>query len=133
MRAFEDFQVGEAVDCGPVTVTAEAIKSFAAGSIRSRCISTKPRAEQGRGRAVRLRPARRLHVMRLMVDGFLRDTTSMGSPGVDEVRYLAPVRPGDRLTLRLEVIEMRASKAAPTWEFSARSHLLNRTASPCCG
>ena len=47
--------------------------------------------------------------MRLLVDAFLRDTMSMGSPGVDEMRYLAPVRAGDSLTLRLEVIDMRPS------------------------
>jgi acyl dehydratase len=37
----------------------------------------------------------------------------MGSPGVEEVRYLAPVRPGDRLTLRLEVLDARASRSRP--------------------
>jgi acyl dehydratase len=47
--------------------------------------------------------------MRLLVDGFLRDTGSMGSPGVDEIRYLAPVRAGDSLTMRLEVTGLRPS------------------------
>ena len=51
--------------------------------------------------------------MRLLVDGFLRDTKSMGSPGVEEVRYLAPVRAGDSLSLRLEVTNLRAVGEPP--------------------
>jgi acyl dehydratase len=47
--------------------------------------------------------------MRLLVDAFLGDTNSMGSPGVDEIRYLAPVRAGDSLAMRLEVIGLRPS------------------------
>src|SRR3954470_8801958 len=37
----------------------------------------------------------------------------MGSPGVDEVKWLAPVRPGDRLTVRSTVVETRASRTRP--------------------
>ena len=38
--------------------------------------------------------------MRLFYDGFLKDTASLGSPGIDELRWLKPVRPGDTLTAR---------------------------------
>jgi acyl dehydratase len=55
--------------------------------------------------------------MRLLVDGFLRDTSSMGSPGVDEIRYLAPVRAGDSLTMRLEVTGLRPSASRPDLGF----------------
>ena len=51
--------------------------------------------------------------MRLMADGFLLDSTSMGSPGVEETRWLKPVRPGDRLTLRRTVLDARASNSRP--------------------
>jgi acyl dehydratase len=37
----------------------------------------------------------------------------MGAPGVDEVKWLRPVRPGDELTLRATVLESRASKSRP--------------------
>lgn len=39
--------------------------------------------------------------MRLYVDAYLRDTTGRGSPGVDELRWPTPVRPGDTLTASL--------------------------------
>ena len=45
-------------------------------------------------------------------DGMLRDS-SMGSPGIDELRWLAPVRPGDTLHTEAEVLEVRPSKSKP--------------------
>ena len=41
----------------------------------------------------------------------------MGAPGVDEVRWLKPVRPGDELSLRATVLETRASKSRPDMGF----------------
>jgi acyl dehydratase len=52
-------------------------------------------------------------MMRMMCDGFLGCTASMGSPGVNEVRWLAPLRPGDDLLLDVEVTEARVSKSRP--------------------
>lgn len=51
--------------------------------------------------------------MRLFVDGFLENAAAMGSPGVDELRWLKPVRPGDRLTARLEIVAIRPSSSRP--------------------
>ncbi|MET3117205.1 acyl dehydratase [Undibacterium sp. GrIS 1.8] len=48
-------------------------------------------------------------IMRLVVDGFLNDSTSMGSPGLDEIRWILPVRPGDTLTVTAETLESRPS------------------------
>jgi acyl dehydratase len=53
-------------------------------------------------------------MMRMIYDGFLHKTASMGSPGVDQMRWLAPFRPGDDLTLNVEVLEARESKSRPT-------------------
>ena len=52
-------------------------------------------------------------MMRLLVDGLLRRAASLGSPGVDQVRWLKPVRPGDTLEAKMEVVESRASKSKP--------------------
>jgi acyl dehydratase len=52
-------------------------------------------------------------MMRMMVDGFIGRTASMGSPGVNELRWLAPLRPGDDLTLDVEVMEARVSRSRP--------------------
>jgi acyl dehydratase len=49
--------------------------------------------------------------MRLLYDGFVLRSTSMGSPGIEEVRWLRPVRPGDTLSAKLTVREARASRS----------------------
>ncbi len=51
--------------------------------------------------------------MRLLVDGFLSHATSMGSPGVEQIRWLRPVRPGDTLHARIRVLEIRPSQSKP--------------------
>lgn len=51
--------------------------------------------------------------MRLFADGLLLRAEAMGSPGVDELRWLRPVRPGDTLEARLEVLEVRPSRSRP--------------------
>jgi acyl dehydratase len=51
--------------------------------------------------------------MRLMWETFLKDTASLGSPGVDEVRWLKPVRPGDTLRVRFTVLEALPSRSKP--------------------
>ena len=51
--------------------------------------------------------------MRLLCDSFLLQVHSMGSPGVDELRWLGPVRPGDTLSAILRIDEVRASKSKP--------------------
>jgi len=52
-------------------------------------------------------------VMRMMVDSYLRDSASLGSPGVDNVRWLKPVRPGDTIRATRTVVEARVSKSRP--------------------
>lgn len=61
--------------------------------------------------------------MRLLVDGLLGKAASLGSPGLDETRWLKPVRPGDTLRARAVVRETRPSRSKPdrgtvkiTWE-----------------
>ncbi len=48
--------------------------------------------------------------MRLMCDGYLLESACVGSPGIDEMRFIKPVRPGDTLRLRSSVIESAPSK-----------------------
>jgi acyl dehydratase len=52
-------------------------------------------------------------VMRLMVDHFLNHSSSAGSPGLEGVKWLKPVYPGDTLTARLCVTEARPLKSRP--------------------
>lgn len=52
-------------------------------------------------------------VMRLLVDEYLDNASSLGSPGIDELRWLAPVRPGDVLTVTAKVFIARRSRSKP--------------------
>lgn len=52
-------------------------------------------------------------MMRMMVDGFVGRSASLGSPGVTELRWLAPLRPDDELTLDIDVVEARVSRSRP--------------------
>ena len=52
-------------------------------------------------------------MMRMMFDFYIGRTASLGSPGVNELRWLAPLRPGDDLTIDVEVAEARVSRSRP--------------------
>ncbi len=51
--------------------------------------------------------------MRLLVENYLPRGSALGSPGVDQLRWLRPVRPGDNLSVRVTIIEARPSKSKP--------------------
>jgi acyl dehydratase len=51
--------------------------------------------------------------MRLAVHGALEGSESFGSPGLEYLKWLQPVRPGDALTLKAEVLETRRSDKNP--------------------
>jgi len=132
MRAFEDFKVGDTAEFGPLTVTAADIKSFAA-QFDPQPMHLDEAAAQNP--IVGGLFASGLHTvcmhMRLFADGVLRGSTSMGSPGVEEVRYLAPVRAGDRLMLRVEVLGARPSKSRPEMGLvNFRSYMVNADGQP---
>ena len=52
-------------------------------------------------------------VMRVLVDNFLPGQAQLASPGIDELRWLKPVRPGDALSVRVTVLEARRSRSKP--------------------
>ncbi len=52
-------------------------------------------------------------LMRICWDGFIHNIASAGSPGVDEVRWMSPLRPGDDLTVAVDVLDTRESKSKP--------------------
>ena len=52
-------------------------------------------------------------MMRLLVEHFVSPVASLGSPGLDELKWPRPVRPGDRLRVRATVLSARASKSRP--------------------
>jgi acyl dehydratase len=66
-------------------------------------------------------------MMRMICDGPLSRTASEGAPGVEEVRWLTPLRPGDGITLRAIVVDTRLSRSRPEMGFVAfRFELVNQ-------
>lgn len=51
--------------------------------------------------------------MRLMCESYLLDSASLGSPGLESLKWLKPVRPGDRLHMRMTVLEARPMNSRP--------------------
>jgi acyl dehydratase len=56
-------------------------------------------------------------MMRMVADGFILNSSSMGAPGIDEVRWLAPLRPGRQITVRATVLDTRVSSSRPDMGF----------------
>jgi acyl dehydratase len=52
-------------------------------------------------------------MMRLFVDHFLPKVASLGSPGIDELRWKKPVRAGDELSIRVTILETKRSRSKP--------------------
>jgi len=111
---FEDFPVGRFGTFGPRHVTREEILAFAAE------FDPQPMhldEEAAKKTMLKGLSGSGWHLcslmMRMMFDGYIGHAASLGSPGVNEVRWLAPLRPGDDLTLEVDVAEARISKSRP--------------------
>ncbi len=110
---FEDFRVGEVIELGRRTVSQDEIIRFAR-EFDPQPFHTDP--ERARDSAFGGLVASGWHsaalYMRLLVDGFVRGMAhSMGSPGVDKIEWLEPVRPGDTLTGRVTIVDAIPSKS----------------------
>ncbi len=112
---FEDFPVGHFGTFGPRHVTREEIIAFA------REYDPQPmHLDDAAADASMLKglSGSGWHlcslIMRMMFDGFIGHTQSLGSPGVDEMRWMAPFRPGDDLTLDVEIAQARISNSRPS-------------------
>ena len=114
MRWFEDFNVGDVTDVGPVTVTEDEIVEFATRFDPQPFHIDAEAAKDGPFGGL---AASGWHTtalfMGMFVRGVLLDSASLGSPGIDELRWLAPVRPGDTLTGRSTIVDMTPSSKNP--------------------
>lgn len=130
---FEDLTPGLVLEAQGPTVTAEAIVAFA------RQFDPQPfhlDDEAGKASLFGGLCASGWHTaalcMRMMCDAYLLDSASLGSPGLDELRWLKPVRAGDTLRWKMTVLEQRPSRSRPamgsvlsTWEvFNQRDELV---------
>jgi acyl dehydratase len=127
-RWLEVYVAGAVYEFGDVTITEEEILEFAR-RFDPQAIHTDP-AYAGGGPFHGL-IASGWHTsgifMRLFADHYLSKVASLASPGVDELRWPHPVRPGDRLRLRVRVLEARASQSRPDRGIvRTRAQLLNQ-------
>ena len=111
-RYFEDYLPGAVFECGRTPVTKAEIIEFA------RCYDPQymhvdaEAAARGRfGGLVASGWHTAAMTMRLVVDNFLPKAASLASPGLDELRWLKPVRPGDVLRIRVTVVEATPSRS----------------------
>ncbi len=111
---WEDFPVGHQVQRGGMPVSREAVLEFA------RRFDPQPfhvDEEVARHGLFGGLCASGWHTcalaMRMMCDAYLLESASLGSPGIDQLRWLKPVFPGDVLSLRMEVLEARPMASKP--------------------
>ena len=123
MRYFEDFSAGEELPFGPHTVTRAEIVAFAAEfDPQPFHLDERAAAETMLGGLAASGWHTCALFMRMLYDGWVTDAASMGSPGVDTLKWLRPVRPGDTLSGRSIVLEIRASKSKPDRGFIKFRH-----------
>jgi acyl dehydratase len=111
---FEDFEPGQKTKYGPRLVTREEIIAFAAQ------YDPQPmHLDEAAGQKSLLGGlgASGWHscaiMMRMICDGFMLDSASMGAAGVEEVKWLRPVRPSDSLMLHRTILDTRTSRSRP--------------------
>jgi acyl dehydratase len=65
--------------------------------------------------------------MRHLVDGVMRDSASIGSPGIERLRWVKPVRPNETLRARFTILEARPSNSRPEWGIvRSRGEVINQ-------
>lgn len=147
MRYWEDFPVGTEAEHGTVSLSEEEIVGFArAFDPQPFHVDPEAAAAGPFGGLIASGWHTASAYMGLFVRSQLQDSASMGSPGVEELRWLVPVRPGDLLAARSRIVEAWPSETKPgrgtivgehefvnqrgevVMRFRARSHLARRPA-----
>ena len=111
---YEDFNTGEVKTFGPRLITREEIIEYATefdpqpfhldDEAASKSMLKGLSASGWHSCAI---------MMRMIYDGFLHEASSLGAPGVDEMRWIKPVRPDDQLTIRVTCLDKRDSASRP--------------------
>ena len=111
---WEDLPVGTVLEFGAMPVTREAVLAFA------RDFDPQPFHLDDEAAAASLfgrLAASGWHTcamaMRMMCDGYMLESSSLGSPGIENLRWLKPVYPGDTLGMRVEILAARPMASRP--------------------
>jgi acyl dehydratase len=113
-RFFEDYQIGAKYSYGAIAVSEAEILEFAR-KFDTQSIHIDPvAAAQGPfGGIIASGWHTTAIMMRLLADHYVSANASLASPGIDELRWTAPVRPGDELSLTVTVANARRSNSKP--------------------
>jgi acyl dehydratase len=114
VRYWEDFGVGDVTELGEVEVSRDEIVEFARKyDPQPFHVDEEAAADGPFGGLIASGWHTTALFMGMFVRSILLDSASMGSSGVDELRWTAPVRPGDRLTGRVTVTAVEPSSKRP--------------------
>jgi acyl dehydratase len=124
---FEEFRAGQRLNLGPVRVEQSEIIAFARAYDPQWFHTDPERAQSSRWRGIIASGWHTCAIaMRLICEGPLRGSESIGSPGLAYVKWPAPVRPGDELRLEAEVIHTRSSSSGRVGVLTWRWRLINQ-------
>jgi acyl dehydratase len=113
-RYFEDYIPGDVFEYGEIRVDEAEIIEFARRFDPQDMHVDPEAAARGRfGGLIASGWHTAAMMMRLVVENFLPKKASLASPGIDELRWLRPVRPGDVLSVRVTVLEATRSRSRP--------------------
>jgi acyl dehydratase len=114
IRYFEDYPPGLVVDCGTFTISEAELIEFAREYDPQPFHVDPAAAKDGPyGGLIASGWQTTAKLMRLLVEHFVSPESGLGAPGVDELRWPRPVRPGDTLHARATVLEARRSNSKP--------------------
>jgi acyl dehydratase len=113
-RFFEDYIVGASYEFGSIAVDEDEVIAFAR-RYDPQPIHTDPEAARQSpfGGLIASGWHSASLMMRLFVDNYLSPASSLVSPGIDELRWLKPVRPGDTLSVRVTILDATRSRSKP--------------------
>ena len=113
-RYWDDYEIGQKFDLGSTSFTADEIVDFAR-QYDPQSFHVDPAAARQSmfGGLIASGWHVTAKLMRLFVDNYVDQRTALGSPGVDEVRWLKPVRPGDTLNASVECAGKVPSRSRP--------------------
>lgn len=124
-KYLEDFSVGQHIVLGTASLSTEEIKSFAQQYDPQSFHLDEEAAKPIFGGLIASGWQSASLCNRLLVDGLLGHSACMGSPGMTELNFLQPVRPGQQLTAELEVFAVRESASKPDRGMVSCSIVLN--------
>jgi acyl dehydratase len=113
-RHFEDFVPGLVSEFGPIAIDEADVVAFALRyDPQPIHVDTEAAVAGPFGGLIASGWHTASLVMRILVEHYLARGAAVASPGVDELRWLQPVRPGDLLRVRVTVLEARRSRSKP--------------------